>query len=411
MSNSKKIKVAWICHFTNEEINALVNPNKAVSEMAPWIPMAIRTVEGCESLDVHVISPWPNISSDKQIELRGIHYYFYNPYLFNRPRLLYNKHFSLDFITNFRRARSKVCKYVNQIKPDVIHLYGVENPYYSASFFDLKDKYPFILSVQGFIYKEKLNPNNKFSPKRIEIERNIIEQSKVSFYETSIQAKDIQNINPRIELFYHTYGSYEIPLIEPRPKKKYDLVFFARVCKDKGIVDLMDALVQVKNTYPKTSLLVIGGGDLDGFKEYAKEHGIEGNISWAGFQRTREDVFKLASEARISILPTHNDVIPGTVMESMFLELPVITNNVGSIPIINEDGNEYIIMNECGNIQQLVSSIEKLLADEQLREDMAEKAYKRAKELFAPSNDKLQRCLITGYTRSIELFKEKNKQE
>ena len=49
------------------------------------------------------------------------------------------------------------------------------------------------------------------------------------------------------------------------------------------------------------------------------------------------DVFKEAIKAKICVLPTYYDVIPGTIIESMFMKIPVVAYAVGGIPTLNDN--------------------------------------------------------------------------
>ena len=397
----KRLKVVWLCHFSNQEIKEKLVPEHDVKESAPWIPMAIQTIENYSHFEIHVVAPYFGIREVREFELRGVRYHFF-PFLTKRPyKLFYNRLYRWDYISNFKEERKSIRAIIYSINPDVIHLFGAENPDYSSAILDVYDKYPCILTVQGFASNSPaLKGVNK---RRAIIEQKIIKNLSTAFYESKVQAVNIKKYNPNISLFWHFYGSYEIKRPVAKGNELYDLVFFARIERDKGIVDLLDAVKILTFKWPEISLVVIGSGRISEFQEYSKQIGIEKNVIWAGFQPTRNDVHRLASQARISVLPTYHDINPGTIIESMFMEIPVVSYKIGTNLEINET-IECLKLVDIGDINQLAKAIGELLTNEDYRKELAKRAHKRAYEMYAPSIDTSRQCLIDGYMNAIKLF-------
>lgn len=401
MNTSKRIKVVWLCHFANDEINGILKPSRKVMEYAPWIPIALKAVEKANDFDVYVVSPYPFIRKTISFDLRGIHYTFYNPYvLFNR--LFYNKYFKFDFFTNFVRNKKITKRIVHGINPDVIHLFGAENAYYSSTALQFYSKYPVILTVQGFINKS--SSDSIFVKKRKKIERQILKNTQFAFCEAKCLGEDIKKYSPNVKLYWYFYGSYEVQPSSKKNEKKYDIVFFARINRDKGILDLIEAINILKTDRPNIKACIIGGNKENEFSQYARDIGLEKNIEWTGFLDTREEVHQKAQEGLISVLPTYHDINPGTIIESMFLGIPVVSYDIPSNKEINEKG-EAIRLVEYKNVSCLASSIADLLDHPEKREELSNKAKERAKEMFAPTNEYLQTCLLDGYEACIAAFK------
>ena len=105
-----KLKIVWICHFSNELVRKQLNEgigileaiarkilNKPfkVCDFAQWNTNAIREFEKfTEDVELHVISPGYFMKGNESIfDENGIHYYFFfqiSLYLFSHP-------FSLTF--------------------------------------------------------------------------------------------------------------------------------------------------------------------------------------------------------------------------------------------------------------------------------------------------------------------------
>ena len=181
-----KLKVVWLCHLTNREIQDILKPRKRVKEYAPWMFISLKIAEQDSDMELHIVAPHEYISREKHFTLRGIHYHFFNPYI---P--FYGRHwphfFFCVFLSNFKRTRTIVSNIICNINPDVIHLFGAENPQYSSGILPLINKYPTILTVQGFI-SHTTAKTNKLINRRILIEQELIKNTPISFYSTKKQA-------------------------------------------------------------------------------------------------------------------------------------------------------------------------------------------------------------------------------
>ncbi len=400
---NKRLKVVWICHFTNSEVQKIIKPWKPINEMAPWIPMSYNILKNDSRIKLYIISPHKYISGIKSFNKYGINFYFYNAHMPAIGRH-WPRFFKWDYISSFRKNKRITRNLVKKINPDIIHLHGAENAYYSSTILQFIDEYPTVLTVQGFLSKSANNKSKQLEKSK-QIESLIIKKMNNAFYRTETMVKDIKAFNPDIKLFWNTYPRKEIKLAE-KAQKKFDLVFFARICKDKGIVDLIKALAILNKSNPKITLCVIGSGQIESFKLLAQELGIAQNITWAGFLPTQEDVHQMASLAKVCVLPTYHDIVSGTILESMFLKLAVVAYNVGSIHEVNEK-EEIISLVDKLDVEGLAKAIENLLDNPELREERAEKGYKRAYEMFAHSDQEIRESLLNAYYKVIDVFHKK----
>lgn len=399
----ERIKVVWLCHLTNAEIQSYLKPFKKVNEYAPWIPMALKVLENDPRLDIYILAPHEYISGIHRFDIRGIHYIFYNAHM---PFI--GRHwpgfFKWDYISNFFTNKCITKYLVNKIKPDVIHLQGAENAYYSSTILPLLKKYPTILTIQGFI-SHASSLHSKQLKKRVDIEKKIIQSIPVSFYRTKKMAEDIKRINPKMMLFWNVYGSFYISNNTICVDKKYDVVYFARISREKGIFDLFKAISILKKQNPQIKVCIIGSGDITECVQFVKKIGITNNVYWMGFVPKRQDLYNYVIQAKISVLPTYFDIIPGTIIESMFLGIPVVSYNTDSIPDINEN-EEVISLVKKGDINALAKAMQELLDNSELRKEKSEKGLARAKEMFVFEDEEIRLSLLKGYKQAIKTFNE-----
>ncbi|MDE6451741.1 MAG: hypothetical protein K2L23_05540, partial [Odoribacter sp.] len=145
----KKLKVVWICHFTNEEVQEHLPLWKRTREFGQWIPNTIAGFKDRDDIELHVVVPHVYLKGSKDLNIDGIHYHFiaYGFPLINRP---WPSFFPLDAVLGYPCIEYKIVKKVIQINPDIINLQGAENAYYSSSVLKLENKYPIVISIQGF---------------------------------------------------------------------------------------------------------------------------------------------------------------------------------------------------------------------------------------------------------------------
>lgn len=379
------MKIVWLCHFANSEIKSYFKTPK-IKEKAPWINNLIELFRERTDIELHIVAPNIFNNRNQEIVLKGIHYHFY----VYRPCLITEKLYPVFRIltqTNFFLVKKKIGRIINGIQPDLIHLHGAENAYYSSGILNLFDKYPVLVTIQGFI-------RNSTAPKiligkSINIEEAILKKSSHIGVRTKEMSEIVLRLNPKATLHFHNY-----PVTIPSSMKDiakpsaYDIVFFARINKDKGIEDLIEAVAIVKKQLPGIKLHVIGRVRKRYLflleKKIERLH-LKENIDFLGFMDTQQDIYRHAINARICVLPTHHDIIPGTVIESMFMKVPVVAYAVGGIPDLNDKG-ETVVLVEKNNISALSAAIVDLLKNKDKRDVLSERAYTYAKMRFNNSD-------------------------
>jgi len=309
--------------------------------------------------------------------------------------------FKWDYFSNFKSNRKFILSEVDKINPDIVNLIGVENAYYSSSILDIKDKYPHLVSIQGFIHLNQ--GSGKKYKKRSDIEKKILSNCNNFAYQIDHTAKIIKKYNHTARLYHFFYPiAMLLKDVVNNRKKNYDFVFFASITKDKGIEDLIIALGEVKSVKLDVKLAVIGQSSvayMKYLKQLAIEKEVDKNIEWLGFLPTQADVHDYVSKSNITVLPTYNDIISGTIIESMFIKTPVIAYGVGGIPDLNKNGKVIKIV-EKGNVVSLANSMKELLLSDKYQMLLADKAYIKATQLF--DNSKIYSNMMNIYRNILE---------
>lgn len=406
-----KLKVAWICHFTSHDIQDKLGIKKEISEMAPWISLGIEEVKKRDDIELYVISPYPWIVKDTLYVDGNIHYYLYNSGIKFIGRH-WPQVFRFDILTNFYSNKKKVGEFIKKINPDIIHLHGFENAYYSSTILQFIGNFPVLCTIQGFISMQEVPEKITIEfKKRLAIENQLMKSLSNFGVRTEHMKNAIRMINPDANFFWHEYFLNEVDsenegTIEYK-ERKYDLIFFARICKEKGVEDLILALARLKEDFDDIKLAIVGTASVEyvnKLKQLAAENNCLENIAFLGFQKTQEDVFRILMNSKISVLPTYNDIIPGTIIESMLRKVPVVSYKTGGIPSINID-RENIILVDQGNIGELSIRIKELLKHETMRFELADLAYKYARKRW--DNSKALNDIINIYHNILTTRTEK----
>lgn len=386
-------KIVWFTGFSSIKVQKQIKTRRYLEPFAPWIPAAVNSFVGDENYEIHIISAHYYIDSYKTFSTDNIHYHFFNqgvPLLGNG----WPSSFALDHWIKYKNLRIPALTILRNIKPDIIHFWGAEIPIASV-FLDLNEseREKSIISIQGFKIAEGINAAPKV---RIHIQNEVIKAAN-RFYTTCSWMDELVLKHSQNAKFFPLIYPINLPNYDSSIKKNYDLLFYARVTRSKGIEDLLEAILLLKNQGLVLSLLVMGPCD----KEYqneliskAKKLGIAKQVTWAGFMETQESLYKKAQEAKIYVLPTHSEILAGTVRESMAMKLPVITYATGCLPMLNSQ-NENVILVPTHDISQLATSILNLYNDLNAQESLRERAYKFIVDLNSKQNFKKQ--LEQGY--------------
>ena len=149
-------------------------------------------------------------------------------------------------------------------------------------------------------------------------------------------------------------------------QNRFNVLFLARVEKEKGVYEALDAYRLLKEKYPHVTMTFAGdGSELENVKRYVKEKGIA-DVEFPGFVRG-EEKRRVFQEGDVYLFPTYHEGMPGSVLEAMGYGLPVITRTVGGLPDFFEHGKMGFITESLDAsvfadfLEQLVKELERSL--------------------------------------------------
>lgn len=158
------------------------------------------------------------------------------------------------------------------------------------------------------------------------------------------------------------------------------LLFLGRLGQRKGVYDLLQAAARIAPRYPALRVLLGGDGDIEEVRAQALALNIGAQVQLLGWV-SGGDKSRLLDQASIYVLPSYNEGLPMSVLEAMAHGLPVVSTPVGGIPEAVSDGGEGFLVAP-GDVVTLADRLDRLLADQALREHMGRAAQKRAETVF-----------------------------
>lgn len=414
-----KLRVVLLCHYWSTEAESMIGKKNFFRELSPWIQERINLFKNKEDIELHIVAP--NYTSNKNVECTkdNIHFHFYHyapnilSKLFVLPVKLILKHEEphkiaercANTITEFRTVTKSVETIVNRIHPDLIHVFGTEFPDSSAGAISLVNKYPTIITIQGYAYMVKSNGyylDKKFQAIRTRIEKIINTTVKYRFCakgrEFPDEFKPFENgQKPLVDGGNIT----RIPKVNAEMSEKiYDIAFFGRVSADKGVEDLVHAVGLLHKKYNLDLRTIIIGKCTVSYQKtlesIVKEYGALNLLSFTGFVEDHEEVYNIAAKALMVVLPTRVDLMPNTIRESIAMGEPVVASDAGYIPTLNRDQESVAIHKVC-DVADLAEIIKKVYLDKEYRQMLIDNGRKTFEEQYS---------MKYVYERTIEVYQQ-----
>ncbi len=395
MTTKDKIKVVWLCHFSNREIrSSLIFSNNIIEivvrrllkkkiknykrDFAPWISYQINEFEKMSDVELHLLAPHEGMRKKRQnFIINGVSYHFFRP----QDKCLLGKiKKKLIGVQNFEyeKNRIEIKRVVNTINPEIVNVIGAENPYYSIGALDITNR-PLLITCQtaysSDLFKKRLMAQQAYDYHRHDVEIKIHSKSKYFACDGVLQYETVLKNNSDAIVFKYTFPHRKPSTISL--EKKYDFVFFAAALSEsKGVEDLIDAFAIVAKLNNKVKLNIVGKCNLEYSRvlfNKIRKYNLDKQISFNDYFPEHSDMFLHITQARCAVLPIKLDEISGTVLEAMMLSIPVITNKTTGTPFLNKDG-ECVLLAEIDNIQSLADNMLKVLDNDDLLDRLSKNA-------------------------------------
>lgn len=214
--------------------------------------------------------------------------------------------------------------------------------------------------------------NNEIYTKKIDYIITPSEFYKNKLIEDGIDKNKIEAIHNCIEL-----KNYNLDIED----EGYAL-YFGRLAKEKGILNLIEAFSKVKNA----KLYIAGDGpEKEKIEKFIKDKKIESRIKLLGFLNS-DEMKETIRKCKFVVVPSiWYENCPYSIMETLAIGKTVIGSNIGGIPELVKDRYSGLIY-KFDDIEELAKKMQILFDNKNLTLELGKNAKKQAMELYDKEN-------------------------
>lgn len=428
MDHMKKIKVAVICHLSNDRIRERLPLKMCVAEklirkicgkttepfvpdFAVWNTNLIEEIKAySDKIEMHIIAPYSYLAQDVyEYEENGVFFHFFRGEENDVLRRTMQKLLSFLPAGTYKKNREKIKKLVGEINPDIIHIIGIENPNYAISGLDCPKNIPLMVQLQTLMidptFKKNYPISNKEYNHRSSIELQLLQ--KADYICTSVQ--HFIDIIKKDVRYHAEFINTDLPLAEPvnidyNVEKEYDFVYFsANINKAADLA--IEAFILASKQIPGITLDVIGGYEQDykaHIEERLEKNGIRDKVIFEGSLPSHDDVLNQIRKSKFALLPLKIDIVSGTIRESLANGLPVVTTITPGTPELNKE-KETLLISPIGDHQALADNMIRLYNNPQLAETLRKNGAQYMTDTFL--NKSIVQKWVEAYKSILQLRK------
>lgn len=175
-------------------------------------------------------------------------------------------------------------------------------------------------------------------------------------------------------------------VFSPRPfnanPEVFEILCVGRLCPAKGQHILVEAVGQIAAAGKhQVKLRLVGGGDdHESLRNQIDSLGLQNEVELVG-PVNQDHIRDYYSRADIFSIPSFAEGIPVVLMESMAMEIPVVTTRITGIPELIRNGEDGLLVAP-SSVEELAEAITRLMDDADLRKRLGENGRKRITEHY-----------------------------
>ena len=190
--------------------------------------------------------------------------------------------------------------------------------------------------------------------------------------------------------------------------RETSIIFSSRMLKNKGVVDLVDALIQVFKKFPELKVYFAGSDQRwDDDKMMAKEYILKRlpaqNLVFLGVIPS-EDIINYYRKCKISVLPSLYEPFGLSALEAMACGCAIVATKAGGLVEFIDSGINGILV-EINAPNELAQAIEKFIMDDPFRDSCTRNAVQKVGEQFTYKN--LTKQSLLAYRSAIEHYQKR----
>ncbi len=216
---------------------------------------------------------------------------------------------------------------------------------------------------------------DSFSQRQFLLQSKVVSDSKSTVLaEGSVCGVDTSKFSPNPSERFKIRQGLNIP------EDSLVYIFLGRLKKDKGILDLAQAFMQLPSSQNPSHLLIVGA-DEEGLEPKIREisASCENRVHFVSLTEFPE---RYLASADVLCLPSYREGFGNVIIEGASTGIPSIASRIyGVIDAIQE--NETGLLYEVGNSDELAAKMKMLLNDPELRKKLGENALSHSKQHFS----------------------------
>jgi glycosyltransferase involved in cell wall biosynthesis len=393
-------KIVWLSNIAFSE--------QKISSNGTWLqPMAEELIKNAPDIQIYNVT-LSDSSSVIEDTVRGI-----SQYLVPKDKTHnYGQ-------TASRRTCKRVAAIIDNIQPDIVHIWGTENIWasiYKQGYIKQKT----LLDIQGLLFacaeyyyggltfkeilqsihlKEIIMPWRILAQKKRDFRRrgNVEIECLKAFENISFQSNWVRErlteVNPGAHLYptrimlrknFYSNVHWQYRSITDEP------VIFSSTSAAvsfKGLHVLIKAIAVLKKKYPRIQLRLagtinVGNYLLDGYsvflKKLIRKYNLTENIIYLGSLNEDQIIDQLIS-CHVCVVPSFVESYCLAFAEALILGVPAVASYAGAMPELAEHGKEALFYNSLDHIS-CAANIERLFTDRSLAEHLSVNGRKRRLE-------------------------------
>ncbi|HLX65320.1 MAG TPA: glycosyltransferase family 4 protein [Planctomycetota bacterium] len=312
-----------------------------------------------------------------------------------------------------KKTQRRLDACIESFKPDLIHAHNIYNQLSPSLFVKHVEKIPVVMTVHDY---KPICPNYSLFTRGETCTRCLTggfgECVKNRCVQSSLIKSALAAASSLIHKLRHTYTRGYRRLISPSGFLKRQLVaggipeervsvlnnfaapaesclppgegilYFGRLCREKGVHTLLDAYAAMSS--PRPMLSIAGEGPLsDELKGMAARHGLN-EIRWLG-RIPPSEVARELDRCAVSVVPSvWYENCSMAILESLARGRPVIASDSGGNAELIRDGIDGLVF-RAGDADELRAKLVELTGRENKTAEMGQAAHWAARERFSPA--------------------------
>lgn len=225
-------------------------------------------------------------------------------------------------------------------------------------------------NIQQFYYSECGEKKQKFIRKTL--------QKADVFLVVASYLKDIFKDIVEEEKIEILTNAIEIPKEVIQDYSSQKVLFLGRLCKEKGIWELLEAVKELKKEFPRLELYLGGVWGEEELKKKAEEFGdFVHYLGWIDAEK-KDEYLRICN---IFVLPTYFEGLPMSLLEGMAYGCACVASEVGGIPQIMTNRKEGLMIS-AKDVQDLKNALRELLQNQKLQKELGANARKRVADNY-----------------------------